>query len=308
MRRFIVGTDWWTDCDDVIAVRMLARAAMRGEIEILGIGLNGCMEHSAASLEGFLKYEGIGEIPIGIDLAANDFGGRPPYQARLSKLGSMKNEDAEDAVRLYRRLLEKAEGKVEIIEIGYPQVLANALLSGADDISLMSGMELFREKVERVWMMAGKWDEEEGRENNFARNDRARRAAHAFCEKCPVPVTFLGWEIGADVITGKFLTENDPLHRALADHGSAKGRSSWDPMLIQLALAGDAGGAGYDTVKGHAQVNAETGRNRFERDDNGLHEYVVRKHEAAWYEEIIEGMIESEEGGTCDVGGRKEVS
>lgn len=294
MRKFIVGTDWWTDCDDVVAMRMLARAEKRGEIEILGIGLNGCMEQSAASLQGFLKYEGVEGIPIGIDLEATDFGGRPPYQERLAKLGTMKNEDAEDAVRLYRRLLAGAEEKVEIIEIGYPQVLTNALLSGADDLLPKTGLELFKEKVERIWMMAGKWDEEEGRENNFARNDRARQAAHAFCGKCPVPVTFLGWEIGADVITGKFLKENDPLHMALCDHGSAKGRSSWDPMLIHLALTGDAEKAGYDTVKGRAQVSAENGRNRFEKTANGLHEYVVRKYGHEWYEEIIEGMIESE--------------
>lgn len=293
MRQFIVGTDWWTDCDDAVAMRMLARAAKSGKIELLGIGLNGSMEHSAASLQGFLKNEGVEGVPIGIDQEASDFGGNPPYQKRLSALGTMKNEDAEEAVRLYRRLLAGAEEKVEIIEIGYPQVLTNALLSGADEISPMTGMELFREKVEKIWMMAGKWDEEEGRENNFARNERARRAAHAFCESCPVPVTFLGWEIGADVITGKFLKEGDPLHLALCDHGSAKGRSSWDPMLIHLALTGDAEKAGYETVKGRAQVSAETGRNRFGKDDRGLHEYVVRKYEPQWYEAIIEGMIES---------------
>lgn len=26
MRKFILGTDWWTDCDDVVALRILARA------------------------------------------------------------------------------------------------------------------------------------------------------------------------------------------------------------------------------------------------------------------------------------------
>lgn len=293
MRKFIVGTDWWTDCDDVVALRMLARAHRRGEIEMLGIGLNGCMEYSVSSLQGFLRFEGVEGVPLGIDIEANDFGGRPPYQARLARMGSMKNEDAENAVRLYRRLLAGAQEKIEIIEIGYPQVLANALLSGADDISPKTGMELFAEKVKKVWMMAGKWDEEEGRENNFARNERARKAGHEFCESCPVPVTFLGWETGADVITGKRLKEEDPLHMALCDHGSARGRSSWDPMLIHLALTGETEKAGYDAVRGRAQVSAETGRNRFEKDENGLHEYVVRKHEPQWYEEIIEGMIES---------------
>ncbi len=293
MRKFIVGTDWWTDCDDAAAVRMLARAVKKGEIEILGFCLNGCMEHSVQSLDGFLKYEGIEDMPIGLDREADDFGGRPPYQARLAALGKRKNEDAEDAVGLYRKLLAEAEGKVEIIEIGYTQALTNAMLSGPDAVSEKTGMELFRDKVEKVWMMAGKWDEEEGRENNFARNERARKAAHAFCANCPVPVTFLGWEISADVICGKRLKADDPLHMAFSDHGSAQGRSSWDPMLVHLALAGEAGAAGYDTVRGQAQVDAETGLNRFIKSADGLHEYVVRKMKPEWYEEILEEMIES---------------
>lgn len=293
MRKFIVGTDWWTDCDDAAAVRMLARAMKKGEIEILGFCMNGCMEHSVQSLDGFLKYEGIEDMPIGLDREADDFGGRPPYQARLAALGKRKNEDAEDAVGLYRKLLAEAEGKVEIIEIGYTQALTNAMLSGPDAFSEKTGMELFRDKVEKVWMMAGKWDEEEGRENNFARNERARKAAHAFCANCPVPVTFLGWEIAADVICGKRLKADDPLHMAFSDHGSASGRSSWDPMLVHLALAGEAGAAGYDTVRGQAQVDAETGLNRFFESADGLHEYVVRKMKPEWYEEILEEMIES---------------
>ena len=295
MRRFIVGTDWWTDCDDAVAMRLLARAHRKGEIRLLGVGMNGCMEYSAASLDGFLVYEGVDDVPLGIDLAGNDFGGHPPYQKRLAPLARryLKNEDAEDAARLYRRLLAEGEEKVEIIEIGYPQVLANALMSGADDISEKSGMELFREKVGKIWMMAGKWDEENGRENNFARNRRASEAGHVLCKCCPVPITFLGWEIGFDVITGKSLRSDDPLHGALADHGSESGRSSWDPRLAALALEGDEDRAGYDVVCGQAEVDALTGRNRFERRADGLHRYVVRRREPAYYEHLIERSIES---------------
>ena len=40
MRNFILGTDWWTDCDDAVAVRILARAHKAGDISIKGIGRN----------------------------------------------------------------------------------------------------------------------------------------------------------------------------------------------------------------------------------------------------------------------------
>ena len=50
MRKFIVGTDWWTDCDDVIAMKLLARAVTEKKAELLGIGINACMQYSVASL------------------------------------------------------------------------------------------------------------------------------------------------------------------------------------------------------------------------------------------------------------------
>ncbi len=295
MRKFIIGTDWWTDCDDAVAMRLMATAHAGGQVQILGIALNGCMEYSAASLDGFLQHEGCSDIPLGIDREATDFGGHPPYQKRLAPLAKryLRNEDAEEAVRLYRRLLATAQEPVEIIEIGYPQVLASLLASGADDLSPQPGAELIAEKVKKLWIMAGKWDEEPGRENNFARNARASRAAHILCGQWPTPATFLGWEVGFDVITGKQLRADDPLHGALSDHGSAGGRSSWDPMLVMLALTGDEQAAGYHTVRGRAQVDGETGQNRFQRDADGPHAYVVRDFPPAYYERIIEERIRS---------------
>jgi len=294
MRKFLLGTDWWTDCDDVVALRILARAHKAGEIDLIGIALNGCMEYSVASIEGFLNTEGVHNIPIGIDLEANDFGGNPPYQKRLSKYAERfkSNNEAENAVRLYRRLLAESDGNIEILEIGYLQVIADVLESGPDDISEMSGVELIREKVSKIWVMAGKWDEEEGRENNFARNPRSRKAGAVFCEKCPVPAVFLGWEIGASVITGSRLQEGDVLRDALKDHGSEKGRMSWDPMLVMLALYGDEEKAGYTCVKGRATVNPETGLNRFEKDDTGIHSYVVKVKPDEYYRDMIDERIQ----------------
>ena len=144
MRKFILGTDWWTDCDDAVAMRLTARAVKAKEIQVLGIGINACMENSVASLKAFLLAEGVDGIPLGIDQSATDFGGNPPYQKRLAELmPNVKNSDAEDAVRLYRRLLAQANDPIEIMEIGYLQVISSVLQSKADDISEKSGLELF---------------------------------------------------------------------------------------------------------------------------------------------------------------------
>lgn len=293
MRKIILGTDWWTDCDDAVALRLICRAVKDKVIRLLGIGINACMEYSVASLKGFLAAEGVDDVPLGIDIEAVDFGGNPPYQKRLAEdfCPSACNADAEDAVRLYRRLLAAETEKLEIIEIGYPQVLANLLKSTADDVSEKSGIELVTEKVSKVWMMAGKWDADGEKENNFCRNKRSRVAGKEFCRLCPVPVVFLGWEVGFDVISGGKLSKNDHLYKVLSDHGSKDGRSSWDPMLVLMALIGNEQAAGYDTVRGSASVDEETGANYYILDEDGNHGYVVKKYDNDYYEKAINDRL-----------------
>lgn len=292
MRKWIVGTDWWDDCDDAVALRVVARAQKSGEIQLAGVVINACMERSVASLAAFLHSEGVRDIPIGIDRDAVDFGGRLTYQDRLAALcDDQMNDSAQDGVRLYRSLLAKCNGPVEIVEIGFLQVAAGLLQSGPDDISPLTGMELVAQKVSKFWVMAGRWDIQGGRENNFARNVRAREGAWYFCEKCPVPVTFLGWEVGNSVITGGNLPQRDILHQVLCDHGSPDGRRSWDPMLVMLALIADERKAGYRTVRGTARVDRHTGCNFFVPDDGGNHTYVVKLWEDSCYAEQINSAL-----------------
>lgn len=294
MRKFILGTDWWSDCDDAVALRLLTRAMRAGEAALIGVGINACAEHSAASLVGFLRADGLGGIPVGIDRAATDFSGVTKYQRRLAEKHApdVKNSDTPDAVRLYRRLLAEASEPVELIEIGFLQVAAAVLESRGDDISPLTGIELFKKKVSRAWVMAGRWDVDGGREHNFCNNARSREAGKVFCELCPVPVTFLGFEVGCGVISGgRVLDPEDHLYVAMCDHGSAGGRDSWDPMLVMLALIGDAERAGYDLVRGFASVDAECGANHFRVSPDGRHAYVVKKFSNEYYEKQINARL-----------------
>jgi len=292
--QLIMGSDWWTDCDDAVAMRILARAHKLGLVEILGIGINACMAQSVVSLDAFMRHEGLPDLAIGIDREAVDYGGKPPYQARLAAMPSKytSNDDCEDAVRLYRRILTTATEKIDIAEIGFLQVLANLLMSPPDDVSPLSGAALVAQKVDRLWAMAGKWNDlENGVENNFARTPRAKAAAHYVCKHWPTAITFLGWEAANEVITGGELAEGDVLHQVLCDFGSPKGRASWDPMLVLLACIHDEGKAGYRTVQGTASVHPETGVNGFQTDANGLHRFVIKNHPNEYYAQAINRII-----------------
>ena len=167
------------------------------------------------------------------------------------------------------------------------------LESEPDEISDKNGLELVKEKVSKFWVMAGKWSEEGGKEYNFSGTGYAKKASEIFCRLCPVPITFLGFEVGERVISGSKLDKDDVLYTALCDHGSPNGRESWDPMTAVLALTGDEEVAGYDTVTGFARVDEADGRNYFTKSPDGNHKYVVMKKEPDFYKNIIDDKIKS---------------
>ena len=293
MRNFIFGTDWWTDCDDAVALRLLSYFVKNGEVGIKGFCVNAIMEYSARSFDVFRKDCGLGDIPVSIDLDATDFGRNPPYQKRLAEIAGdyLSESDFEEPVSMYRRLLAEAEAPMEIIEIGYTQVLASLLMSEPDDISPLNGVELVKQKVRKLWIMAGKWDEDPGKENNFARNLRTSRGAEILCRLWPTEMTFLGWEIGYKVYTGQTAPDGSLLRNVLIDHGSENGRDSWDPMLVYLACVGDESAAGYSVRVGKVSVDGNTGENRFVSDPTGNAKIVVREHSAEYYSDKINSLI-----------------
>ena len=104
----IHGTDWWTDCDDVAALRLLLRAHRAGIIRLLGIGINSVMPFSAPSVSAFCAYDGL-EIPIGVDSGAVREGKNCRYQELLAGYPHpvRSNGDCPEGWRLYRRLPPK---------------------------------------------------------------------------------------------------------------------------------------------------------------------------------------------------------
>ena len=204
---------------------------------------------------------------------------------------NVKNSDAEDGVRLYGRILAEATEPIEIIEIGYLQVFAALLKSGADEFSEKSGVDLVKEKVSKLWVMAGKWDNlKSGKEHNFCNNKRSISGGQRLCKNWPTEIVFLGFEIGFNVISGGNLEKDDFLHQALADHLSFFGRSSWDPMLVLLALVNDFEKAGYEYRQGTASL-ADDGANHFVFSDDGKHRFVIKTHRSVWYKNRINEIL-----------------
>ena len=291
MVNILHGTDWWTDCDDIAALRVLCRAHKAGKINLCCVGIDSVMEYSAPSVSAFCENEGV-SVPIGVDFTAVRDGANCKYQRVLAAHPhSVKsNEDCMPAWLLYRKTLAELPGKAQITEVGFPQIIMQLMQSSPDEYSPLTGLELLREKVERIWLMAGKWDEPRGREYNLTAYPACCEAGHYICENSPVPLVFLGFEVGLNVITGAGLPEGDLLREAFTAHGSADGRHSWDPMLVTAAVAQDFSAAGYTAVYGTAHVDPATGENSFTPGE-GHHCYLVKTRENSFYENGINTVL-----------------
>ncbi len=292
-RPVIFDTDWWTDCDDCVALKLLIKSDLKG------VNINAFLDESPYSVELFLESYGKRGVPVAIDKNATYYGDKPKnsYQQRIIEKfshGEQKSSSCyEDSVSFYRRLLSQADEKVDIISVGFQNSIASLLLSGADEFSPLNGIELCKEKVGKLWAMAGKWDEEGGREYNIANNSHSAAAAKIVAEKFPCPITYLGFETGVSVITGGkdvIRNENDALLVAMTAHGSSDGRNSWDPMTAMLCLHGNEEKAGYTTVYGNVYID-ENGKNYFEEDNSSDRCYVVKKYSDSYYENEINSLI-----------------
>lgn len=294
MRSFIFDTDWGEDCDDAVAARILLRSAKRGEINLLGMGINTLTEYAAPSLYAFCQKEGY-LVPIGIDKNCPKTDWQNRYQPRLALDTNKTTNDFKNAVTLYRELLVASSGKVEIIAVGFLQIIEQLLKSEPDEISSLSGYELVKSKVERLWVMGGKWDGQGEKEFNFSYQPFACTASSYVLDNCPCEIIMLGWEVGSGLITGQHLDKEDFLYKALKDWGcyneSTSGRESWDPMTVVLALTNDIEKAGYTAVRGTGRVDSQTGQNYFEESENGKHMYVVKAQPDSYYESIMNDLI-----------------
>ncbi|MBR5424392.1 MAG: hypothetical protein IK108_10315 [Clostridia bacterium] len=291
----IFGTDWWTDCDDVAALSILLKAHNCGLINLKAIGVSSVMRYTAPSVRAVCDAQGLGDIPIGLDTSAVRRGILCLYQKKLASFckTGFTNADCPEAYKLYRKALASSD-KAVIADVGFPQIVMELLLSEPDEYSELSGTQLVESKVSEVILMGGRWDRKRGAEYNFIANRLSRAAAAYLCAHCPVPLTFLGYEVGKTVITGG--REAPGLVGAAYEaHRSPRGRPSWDPMTALFALTRDAEKAGYRRVFGRASVDPKTGRNSFEAFAGGPHSYLVKEKEDRFYQNRLNEILFSEQ-------------
>jgi inosine-uridine nucleoside N-ribohydrolase len=297
--RVIFDTDMGPDYDDVGAIALLHAFADSGKATILATMASNKYEGVAAVLNLFNTYFRRPGIPIGVPKgnAVSQRDGQHWTDSILARYphAVVRNEQAEDAVTLYRKVLSRQpDHSVVILTVGFLTNLAGLLQSGPDGYSALTGVELVRKKVRQLVSMAGKFPE--GWEFNVMKDAAASQAVFA---GWPTPILLSGFEIGVKIKCGLPLIadkaiRHDPVKDVfrisipLAAEDSA-GRSSWDETAV---LVGVCGYAPYYTVRrGKMMVKAD-GSDRWVDDEGGEQAHLVEARPVAEVQALINRLME----------------
>jgi hypothetical protein len=297
-RTLILDTDFGGDVDDVAETRVLVWAHKLGLINLAAVCLCEIYSpQSAQAVDAFLTAEGMAPIPIG--LPTSDIGTsqtslyNPNMAANTRRLYT--NNGLPDAVTLYRQLLASATTPVEILLTGPVNNIADLLQSPADSISTLTGMELVRQKVSKIWNGCGVYPS--GSEYDFTTTPAARVAGKYVMENCPVPLVIIGTELSTNMVVGTNLFSNpgttDLLAKAHQDfNNSINGREAWGPFFSMVVVSGDITKFGLTPSKtGRVTVDSSTGANTFIEDPAGNAYYCTKTLTDYAYQKAIDEVL-----------------
>ncbi len=277
--KVILDTDLDSDVDDVGALAMLLNLHEVCRIELAGVVVTSDDPWApvcAASINAFFGYP---DIPVGFLKNQEELNNHSRYTRQIAAefpSGMNSWKEAEDAVKLYRRILAENRGEpVVILTIGHLSSLQGLLRSAADGISPLNGADLVKEKVKKWVCMGGHFPK--GKEANFYRPDP--RSTNYCVDHWEKDVVFCGWEVGNQIITGgnwlkEQLSPEHPVYRGYELYNGFSGRQSWDQIAVLQLIP--EGKAFFSSVRGHCRV-APDGSNTWEDDETGPHRYVFIK-------------------------------
>ncbi|MCQ2960017.1 MAG: nucleoside hydrolase [Bacteroidales bacterium] len=259
MHSLIIDTDLGSSTDDVACICMAYKYMQQKKVNLLGIIVDRMGEQNAEFADVLNTYYGFPQIPIGLCRKGIE---NPQIFTDYSFLANAKDEDGRplfqrtktnscdflDDFKTYRKILaEQPEKSVTILSIGFLTSLANLLDSKPDEFSQLTGIELMRQKVERIIIMGGKFDEidKSGEYNIQLSADFAKK----FYKTVPkeIPVIYSPESVGNQIYWTKEQVLQDmswiykhPLKEIYLQCEEDPFQRMWDPLTIMTVVEGDS--------------------------------------------------------------------
>ncbi|MBQ8047332.1 MAG: nucleoside hydrolase [Prevotella sp.] len=294
----ILDTDLGPDYDDVGAMAVMHVLADSGQVNILAVMSSNHNEQVIPCIDVINTYYGRPDIPLGApksDGGVYDGDGHNPSWAQLLvekyPHKALSTSDAEDAVKLYRRILGQAEDRsVVICTVGFFTNMRDLLQSEPDEFSELNGRQLVGKKVKRLVSMAGGFPE--GREYNVWKD---ASASYEAINNWPTEIIFSGWEIGDPIRTGLKVSQTSGDQNPIKDvyaialpQDNPEGRQSWDLTAVLVAIKGAAPFFGVE--RGTISVK-EDGSNTWTEEENGRHYRLVETNAPEAIAEILDNYL-----------------
>ncbi|MEM9825219.1 MAG: nucleoside hydrolase, partial [Planctomycetota bacterium] len=242
----IFDTDMGADIDDALALAVLHGLQSRGEVDMLAITSSKDHPASATVIDMINTWYGRGDIPIGrvVDGFQQDDGkyliptasaktadGQPLFPHDLTPESA-----APEAVSLIRKTLANADDdSVVLILVGQQTNVARLLQSAPDQHSNLSGMDLVKQKVRCLSVMAGAFNRPDQGPVRFDGKPEWNirvdvESAKTVFEKWPVEIVVAPWELGRRLMYPGFSVERDFDRPNRPPHPVAHTYRHWDRM------------------------------------------------------------------------------
>jgi inosine-uridine preferring nucleoside hydrolase len=287
----IFDTDIGNDVDDVLALSMLHALQTRGDSELLAVTVTKPDELAGPFVDAINTFYGRPHIRIGcilpaitnhpskfLALAEAKDAGRPRYPHHLRR-----GSDASRPTGLLRKILSgRPDHSVILVQVGYFSNLAALLDTAGDSSSPLSGIELVKQKVKLLSVMAGAFEKIDQNDHYLEFNVTSDiPAARRLAEKWPTPIVWSGFEIGIAVPFPAISIERDfsyvPHHPAAEAYylynPPPHERPTWDLTAVLYAVFPDRG---YFDLSAPGQVAVEPdGYTRFTPAAAGRDRYLI---------------------------------
>ena len=253
----ILDTDIGSSTDDLFSLEMLHYYQQQGRCKLLGVIVDREGEDCAACADVMNTYFNHSDVPIG--LVRNGIK-NPSVWINYKALPTYTKTDGTpmfahsigdysalpDGWQLYRRLLAaQPDHSVSICSIGFTACLAQLLESVGDTYSPLSGVELVRSKVKRLYIQGGSFGQSPEPDFNFL---QGMEFAKTFIRLWPsdVDIIFDPMETGnsieylpEQVISDVSWTDYHPIKQVYMNCNCNTGQMMWDPLTVINAVEGD---------------------------------------------------------------------
>lgn len=292
----IIDTDFASDSDDVIAVRLAMCLQDAGMLDIKGIALSTTYSRSPLAIHALCYQDGYGSIPVAMDTSGNGVQVHTEYVDAMYDMPRSRS-DYEQPVELYRRILSESDTKVNIITLGFLQNIHALMNSKPDQYSPLTGMELISQKVDTLYITGGNSTGKPSF-NFYWTGDKVINAAHDVANDFPARIVFLQSDLSDDTFCGQFYQtkdskRNDIVTKALFANDQFDGIVAWDVFSVWCAAQdiNDNLDASFLELERGKQYISSTGATQWTADAGGCHYKMYKHMQGAYYSQIMNNIL-----------------